>query len=101
VKKTTIAAGSARNGSQPSRVKVQKPKYAPSMISAPCATLMIFMTPQISDMPSAMIPYTPPTRTPLIRTWIESMGRDRRSDDQRLFQGGVGYRALPWDFPPA
>src|SRR6266508_4201444 len=44
------------------------------MISAPWAMFTMFMTPQMSDMPSAMMPYSPPSRMPLITTWTRSTG---------------------------
>jgi hypothetical protein len=51
-----MVSGSETNGSMPQRVNIQNVRYAPSMISAPCATLTMFMTPQMSDIPRAMIP---------------------------------------------
>src|SRR6185503_16592998 len=37
----------------------------PSIITAPCAKLMMRSTPKMSDRPHATSPYTPPSRRPL------------------------------------
>src|SRR5207237_1803783 len=42
------------------------------MISAPCARLTIFSTPQTSPMPRPISPYSPPSRIPLTRIWPKS-----------------------------
>src|SRR5882762_3449834 len=82
-------------------VKSQYVAYMASIITAPCAKLMMRSTPKISDRPKATSPYTPPSSRPLMPACKKSsvvrltvplgdgehrlgLGEARRAHDHRL-----------------
>src|SRR5215475_12980607 len=56
----------------PSQTQSQYEAYIASIITAPCAKLMMRSTPKIRVSPLATSPYTPPSRSPLTTAWRRS-----------------------------
>src|SRR3954466_5888534 len=63
----------ATSGSSPVAVQIEYVRNAARMRNAPCATLMTFMTPKISDSPDAISAYTPPISSPRMMAWTSSV----------------------------